>query len=242
MSRYAAPMLSDPRTASPLPVRVAAVSVSSVLLGVLAHGSMAGVLPRPGSLFVIVVLVVMLVGGLLAAGHGAGRWVQRRGWPLPVEDLAGAAALVVGQALVHWLVIPVGAPQAVALPSGNHVHAVAASAEAVVSHHSGSATGPGMLAVHAVAGLMVAVALRWVEAAILGVVQVLRFVRAPTASWLGALRAAILVPDALPTGGLGDLSWSWGRVDVRPRLRVTLLPLQRRGPPGVGRTQIVLPA
>jgi hypothetical protein len=236
-------VLSDPRPTCALPVRVAAVSVASVLLGVLAHGSMVGVLPRPGSLFVIVVLVLVLVGGALAAGQRAGRWARRHGWPVPVEDAAGVLALVVGQALVHWLLLPVVAPLAGAGPvmGAGHVHAGTFPAQAVMSHHAGAATGPGMLAVHAVAAVMVAVALRWVEAAMLGLVRVVRLVRAPMAACLGVLRAAVLAPSAVLSLESGDLSGFWGCADVRPRLRVTLLPLERRGPPVVGWIQHVLP-
>ena len=115
---------------------------------------------------------------------------------MPAEDVAGVLALVVGQALVHWLLLPVGAPLAGAGPvmGAAHVHAGALPAQAVMSHHAGAATGPGMLAVHAVAAVMVAVALRWVEAAMLGLVRVVRLVRAPMAACLGALRAAVLAP------------------------------------------------
>jgi hypothetical protein len=242
VSRYAAPVLTDPRPACALLVRVAAVAVASVLLGVLAHGSMAGVLPRPGSLFVIVVLVLMLVGGLLAAGQGAGRWARRHGWSVPFEDAAGVLALVVGQALVHWLVLPVGVPgvgSSTVIPAG-HVHAGALPAEAVMSHPA-AATGPGMLVVHAVGAAMVAVALRWVEAAILGLVAVLRLVQAPMAACLGALRARSQVSPAVPMGQPRRWVCVWWGADLRPRLRVTLLPLERRGPPAAGWIRTAVP-
>lgn len=229
-------MLTDHRPASPLLVRVAAVSGASILLGVLAHGSMAGVLPRPGSLFVISVLILMLVGGLLAGGRRAGAWAASHGWSVPFADAAGVLALVVGQALVHWLVIPVG----VALPGAGsgvpvgHTHSGSLPAEVVLSHHA-AAPGPGMLAVHAVAAVMVAVALRWVEAAILSLGQVLRLAGSPMASCLGALRSSVRVSAVVSTGeGLDDRFCPWWTADVRPRLRVTLLPLERRGPPPAG--------
>jgi hypothetical protein len=201
-----------------------------VVLGVVAHGSVAGVLPGHGSLFVIVVLVLMVVGALLAAGRSAGRRIGRRGWSFPLEDAAGAVALVVGQALVHWLILP-AAPQAgVVAGVAGHSHGRAGPG-AVVPFHAGTATSLGMLAVHAVAGLLVALALRWVESAILGLIQVLHLVREPLTACLGLLGSTVRVIPALSTPESGLRSWSWGVGDARPRLRVTLQPLERRGPP-----------
>ncbi len=226
-------MLTEHHPAFALPVRVAAVSVASVLLGVVAHGFVAGVLPRPDPLFVIAVLVLMLVGGLLAGGQRAGTWARSRGWSVPFEDVAGVLSLVAGQALVHWLVLPVGVPLAGAgsVLSIGHIHAAAPPADTVVSHHA-AATTPAMLAVHAMAGVVVAVALRWVEAAILSLGQVLRLVHAPMASCLRALRACVQVGTVVSTGDhSGNRVCTWSSADVRPRLRVTLMPLGRRGPP-----------
>lgn len=234
-------MLPDPLSASPLLVRVLAVAGASVVLGVVAHGSVADVLPGLGSLFVVLVLVLMMVGALLAVGRSAGRWVGRHGWSFPFEDVAGAVALVVGQALVHWLILP-AAPQAVAVAGVvGHSHSSAGPAGIAVPHHTGMATSLGMLTVHAVAGLLVALALRWVESAILGLVRALRLVREPMAACLGVLASSVRVLPAVPTGEPGGRSWSWGAVDSRPRLRVTLLPLERRGPPPGRWIQHVLP-
>lgn len=235
VSRYAAPMRPVSGSASLLLVRVAAVSVASVLLGVLAHGSIADVLPRPGALFVIVVLVLMLVGGVLAGGRGAGRWARRHGWSVPFEDVAAAVALVAGQALVHWSVLPVGVPlsNAMTVSALGHGHGGAVPVGAVLSHH-GSGTGAGMLAGHAVAAVLVAVVLQWVEVAILGLGQVLRIAQASTASCLGVLGARITVAPAWLPAESGDRVRHGCSADVRPRLRVTLLPLVRRGPPTLG--------
>jgi hypothetical protein len=234
-------------TAPPL-VRVAAVSVASVLLGVLAHGSVADVLPRPGSLFVIVVLVSTLVAGMLAGGRAVGRWLERRGWRVPVEDAAGALALVAGQALVHWSVLPLGVPLAGSGSVGFGGHGYGAhhgdgahQVHGVVMHHT-SGSSAGMLAAHAAAALMVAAVLRWVEDAIVGLAHVLRLVHASTSLCIGVLQTCFFLVPASASGKSGDRANPWWGSDARPRMRVALLPLERRGPPSAGRNQHVISA
>ncbi len=223
-------MLADQPPTAPVVVRVGALSAASVLLGVVAHGWVAGALPAPGALLVISTLVVLVVGALL----GAGRWMADRAAPRAgaahVADGAGVLALVVGQALVHWLILPVA--EAVPVSGGHgHLHPGATGTGAVMAHHSAAGIGPQMLAGHALAALVVALLLRWVEAAILRLAGLLAQLGAP----VRAVRTAIGLARGVPAIPRVDLAAGedprWARRDARPRMRVTLQPLGRRGPP-----------
>ena len=223
---YCAPMLLLAGPAAPVAVRAVAISVASVLLGVVAHGSASGVVPSVGSVLVLAVFLAQVVLVPLMVGQAGGRVCRRRGWSVPVEDLAAVVALVAGQAVVHWLSAPAAAPLALGSAAHGHAHG-----PAPLGHvgHGGSPGGLGMLLGHAAAAVAVGLLLRRVEAGLLLLAGLAPRLRAAVAARHGLLRsgsgAVLLVAGTCPAAGRCT-------VDVRPRLQVFLQPLDRRGPPG----------
>lgn len=222
---YCAPMLLSAGPAAPVAVRAVAISVASVLLGVVAHGSVSGVAPSAGSVLVIAVFLAQVVLAPLMVGQAAGRVCSRRGWSVPVEDGAAVVALVLGQAVVHWLAAPMAAPLAVGSAAHGHAHG-----PTPLGHvgHGGSPGGQSMLLAHAAAAVAVALLLRRVEAGLLLLADLAPRLRAAVAGCHALLRpvagAIVLAPRTCPAAGLCA-------VDVRPRLQVFLQPVDRRGPP-----------
>lgn len=232
---YGVPVRFGPRLTAPLWVRVLAMVGASLVLGLAAHATGSGMVPGPGALVVVVELVTVVVAGLVAGGRWAAGGVRRWGWAARVEDGSAVVALVVGQALVHWLATP-GATAGVS-PGQGHVHAggpISPRTAAVhLTEHAGHGSGWGMLVGHAGAAVAVGLLLRWLEAGILGLAHLLacvaasvlvsRMVLALTGGWwVLPGDSAGLSADPMPTG------------DRRRRLQVLLQPVERRGPPHEG--------
>ena len=219
--------------AAPLWVRLVVLTVASELMGVAAHASNGGGLPRPGPLLVITMLVSGLVAGVLFGSRSVRPALGRFGPAARVDDVAAVAALVLGQWVVHWQVMPVSPALGLVLPP-THQHA-GLPLGVGTAHHPGAAsgTGVGMLLGHAVAAVLVALTLRWMEAVALGCVQVLASHRLPVRSaWLLLQQAAATgVPTSTSSTdrrGLPDACDG-----LAPRLCEFLHPVVRRGPPAV---------
>ena len=151
-------------SAAPVWVRLAVLTGASELIGVAAHASNGGGLPQPGAWLVITMLVSGLVGGLLGVARLLRSTMSRGGPTAGVEDLAAVAALVLGQWVVHWQLMPVSPTLGLALPPAHH-HAAVPVGAGMAAHHAGatSGTGVGMLLGHAAAAVLVALLLRWLE-------------------------------------------------------------------------------
>jgi hypothetical protein len=218
--------------ATPVWVRLAALTVASELIGVAAHASNGGGLPQPGAWLVITMLVAGLVGGLLVAARSVRRRLGHGGPAAHLEDLAAVAALVLGQWVVHWQVMPVSPALGMAMPSA-HLQHTGVPVGAGMAHHAGTAsgTGVGMLLGHAAAAVLVALLLRWLETAVLACVHVLATHRLPVRSaWLLLQRAATTTVLS-STGSTGGRGLPDAGVGLVPRLCEFLHPVVRRGPP-----------
>ena len=216
--------------ATPVWVRLAVLTVASELIGVAAHASKGGGLPHPGAWLVITVLVSGLVGGLLVAARSVRGCLGHGGRAAHLEDLAAVAALVLGQWVVHWQLMPVRPILGMAMPSAHHQHA-GVPVGAGMAHHAGTGTGVGMLLGHAAAAVLVALLLRWLEVVVLACVHVLATHRLPVRSaWLLLQRAATTKVLA-STGSTGRRGLPDAVVGLVPRLCEFLHPVVRRGPP-----------
>ncbi len=199
-------------------VRLAVLTVASELIGGAAHASNGGRLPQPGAWLVITMLVSGLVAGLLVAARSVRQCLGHGGPAAHLEDLAAVAALVLGQWVVHWQLMPVSPALGMAMPSAHHHHHAGVPLGAGMAHHAGTGTGVGMLLGHAAAAVLVALLLRWLEVAVLACVHVLATHRLPLRSaWLLLQRAATTkvlsstgstCRRGLPDAGVGTRTWA----------------------------------
>ena len=212
--------------AAPLP-RAGAIVAAAVVLGTTAHLAAAGDL-RASGLLVTVMLLVLVVTGILAAGARVARALPSPRSARTAEDAAATLALLAGQVLVHW--VGGGAPVAGgAVPGGRH-HAGPSAGDAMLAGHS-SPHSWGMLAAHCLAALMVGLLLRALEHNIVRLGLAVRSSATELAASIGIVVAALLAPVTHPARPRSS------RVVTRRRGSTLILlaaAVVRRGPPVLG--------
>lgn len=232
---YRAAMRRDRHLRTSHLVRVAVLVGASVVIGTAAHVSAAQQhLPRLGPVLVSATLVALAVSGIAGAGAWLDGRVARHRRDAAVPDLSAGAALVAGQAIVHWSIHPAAT---VASRAGGHQshhadpHGPASTLDLpVLGGHTG---GIGMLLAHSIATLCVGLLLRWLERSVLGLAHVLATTGTAVHAALsaGALLTAPRLPATTPRGTWVGPQPTRGRPAALHVLRAAVV---RRGPPGVG--------